>query len=284
MRKRDTRTIAFAYDALNRVTSKTYQQGGASPVYYAYDLRNLQLSARFDSQSGEGITNAYDGFGRLISSSSNMSGTTRTLAYQYDAAGGRTRITHPDGVWFGTLRDGLERPFWLYSDPAAGVYYSSYRPDGLPAGQSRGNGASTWTSRDGVGRLNGLGHYYGGGPPADVLWLYQHNPASQITSATRDNDAYAWTGHYAVNRAYTTNGLNQYTAAGGGQLRLRRQRQSDLGRHPHLHSTTSRTGWSPSSAGATLSYDPLGRLFQVTAAAAPYDPLPLRRRCAGRRI
>ena len=108
------------------------------------------------------------------------------------------QIAHPDGAWFGTLRDGLDRPYWLYSAAsAAGIYYSSYRPDGLPAGQSRSNGASTWTARDGVARLNGLGHYYGGGGPADVLWLYQHNPASQIASATRDNDTYAWTGHYA---------------------------------------------------------------------------------------
>ena len=30
LRKRDGRNIAFAYDALNRVTSKTYPQGGAT--------------------------------------------------------------------------------------------------------------------------------------------------------------------------------------------------------------------------------------------------------------
>jgi YD repeat-containing protein len=52
LRKRDERHIAFTYDFLNRVTSKTYPQGGASPVHYGYDLRNLQLSARFDSQAG----------------------------------------------------------------------------------------------------------------------------------------------------------------------------------------------------------------------------------------
>ncbi|WP_102156518.1 hypothetical protein [Tsuneonella flava] len=40
------------------------------------------------------------------------------------------------------------------------------------------------------------------------------NPASQIASTTRSNDAYAWTGHANVDRNYTTNGLNQYTAAG----------------------------------------------------------------------
>jgi RHS repeat-associated protein len=232
-------------------------------VYYRYDLRGLQLSARFDSQSGEGITNAFDGFGRLASSSTNMSGTVRTLAYHYDRDGNRIQITHPDGAWFGTLRDGLDRPYWLYSaDPAAGIYYSSYRPDGLPAGQSRSNGASTWTARDALGRLNGLGHYYGGGGPADVLWLFAHNPAGQIASASRDNDAYAWTRHYAVNRPYTTNGLNQYSGVGD------RQYLYDL--NGNLTSDGSRTysydveNRMVSGNGATLSYDPLGRLYQVT--------------------
>jgi hypothetical protein len=38
-----------------------------------------------------------------------MSGTTRTLAYQYDLEGNRSRITHPDGVYFMYNRDGLGR-------------------------------------------------------------------------------------------------------------------------------------------------------------------------------
>ncbi len=37
----------------------------ARDAHYNYDLRNLQLQARFDSAAGEGVTNAYDGFGRL---------------------------------------------------------------------------------------------------------------------------------------------------------------------------------------------------------------------------
>jgi RHS repeat-associated protein len=267
LRKRDERHIALAYDALNRVTAKTYPQGGAVPVHYGYDLRNLQLSARFDSQAGAGITNAFDGFGRLASSSTNLGGVTRTLAYHYDRDGNRIQITHPDGAWFGTLRDGLGRPYWLYSaDPAAGIYYSSYRPDGLPAGQSRSNGASTWTARDAVGRLNGLGHYYGGGGPADVLWLFAHNPASQIASLNRDNDGYAWTGHYAVSRAYTTNGLNQYSGVGDRQYLydLNGNLTSD-GTRTYLYDVENRM---VSGNGATLAYDPLGRLYQVTLGAA----------------
>ena len=58
LRKRDGRNIAFAYDALGRVTAKTYPDGGATAVFYGYDLRNLQLYARFGSATGEGVTNS----------------------------------------------------------------------------------------------------------------------------------------------------------------------------------------------------------------------------------
>jgi YD repeat-containing protein len=98
VRRRDGRNIIYNYDALDRVTSKIYPDGGATAVYYSYDLRDLQLSARFDSQSGEGIANAYDGFGRLTSTSTDMGGITRTLRYRYDPAGNRTRIAYPDAA------------------------------------------------------------------------------------------------------------------------------------------------------------------------------------------
>jgi YD repeat-containing protein len=222
LRKRDGSTLTYQYDNLDRLIVKVVpERAGLTAaqtrdVYYGYDLGNRQLYARFDSAAGPGIANTYDAVGSLAATSANTDGTARTLLYSYNPAGGRTRITHPDAVFFDTVRDPLNRPYWLNSVvyPANGCYYSSYRPDGLPAGQSRCNGASTWTSRDGIGRLNGLGHYYGAGGANDATWLYEFNPASQIRSVNRDSDTYAWTGHYAVNRNYTTNGLNQYTAAG----------------------------------------------------------------------
>ncbi len=100
LRRRDGRTLTFAYDALNRMTSKVVPDGcapiqmGACPaaaatrdVYYGYDLQGHQTSARFDSQAGEGVTNGYNGFGELTSSSINMGGVARAFAYQYDADG-----------------------------------------------------------------------------------------------------------------------------------------------------------------------------------------------------
>jgi hypothetical protein len=83
-------------------------------VYHRYDVRGLLTQARFTSDSGAGITNTYDGFGWLRSSSSNMGGTARTVnSPNYDARGNRTRITHPDGKFFEYEYDTADRLFHL---------------------------------------------------------------------------------------------------------------------------------------------------------------------------
>jgi YD repeat-containing protein len=55
LRKRDGSVLAYQYDNLNRMTVKIVpERSGLNPthtrdIYYAYDNRGLQLSARFDS-------------------------------------------------------------------------------------------------------------------------------------------------------------------------------------------------------------------------------------------
>src|SRR3546814_14940087 len=54
---------------------------------------------------------------------------------------------------------------------------------------------------------------------SDLLTLgFTYNPASQIAQATRSNTAYSWTDAANGTDSYTTNGLNQYTAAAGASL------------------------------------------------------------------
>ena len=97
----------------------------------------------------------------------------------------------------------------------------------------------------------------------DVAFSFGRNAAGQITSLTRDNDAYAWTGHYAANRAYAANGLNQYSAAGNATFGydLNGNLTSD-GSRTYTYDIENRL--LANSNGAALAYDPLGRLYQVT--------------------
>jgi RHS repeat-associated protein len=95
------------------------------------------------------------------------------------------------------------------------------------------------------------------------LRRFRADAAGQIGAIECDSDAYAWGGHYAVNRSYTTNGLNQYSAAGNAAFGydLNGNLTSD-GSRTYTYDVENRL--VSSSNGAALSYDPLGRLYQVT--------------------
>ena len=102
-------------DALNRNIVKSIpSRSGVDAlhtrdVHYAYDLRGLQIKARFDSINGPGIDNAYDGFGRMTQSINTMGGAALTLSYGYDDNSNRTQITHADGKSFAYTYDNLNR-------------------------------------------------------------------------------------------------------------------------------------------------------------------------------
>jgi YD repeat-containing protein len=78
-----------------RLAVKDFPGPTAEDVYYAYDNHGRMLSARYASITGPGVVDTHDGLGRLASRTSYG----RTLSYQYDLAGRRTRLTHPDGAY-----------------------------------------------------------------------------------------------------------------------------------------------------------------------------------------
>jgi RHS repeat-associated protein len=110
---------------------------------------------------------------------------------------------------------------------------------------------------------NACAHGAEGAHGLDRITLNLYDAAGQRLQA-RDNDAYAWAGHYAVARAYTTNGLNQYTAAGGASF------QYDPNGNLVADGTSTFTYDIENrlvgrSGGVVLSYDPLDRLFSVSS-------------------
>ncbi|AXK42368.1 RHS repeat-associated core domain-containing protein [Erythrobacter aureus] len=118
------------------------------------------------------------------------------------------------------------------------------------------------------------------GSTRDVSWSYTRNPASQIVSETQSNDAYSWDGHVDAVRAYTTNGLNQYTGAGsasfcydangnltadGTSVYLYDVENRLVERRVQGSTNTNCAALSYTGAlEVRLHYDPLGRLHQVS--------------------
>jgi RHS repeat-associated protein len=276
LRKRDNSTLIFQYDALNRMTRKVVPartgltSAQTRDVFYAYDLRGEPTSVRFDSLSGEGLTNTYDGFGRLESSTLTMGGATRTLNYLHDRNGNPTRVTHPDANYFAYAYDGLNRVVSITENGGSliGQYYDA-------AGNRfriARSGPEVRFDYDGINRLDGLTHNLAG-TAQDNVWTFGYNPANQISTSTRTNNLYAWTAHYAANRNYTANGLNQYSAiatVGGSTLNPQYDANGNLTAdgdgHAFTYDVENRLVAGP--GGVTLAYDPLGRLFQMSGGSS----------------
>jgi RHS repeat-associated protein len=276
LRRRDNTTLTYQYDALNRMSVKTVPERPAPhpypltaaqtrDVYYGYDLRNLRLYARFDSAAGEGVTNSYDTMGRLSTSTLVMDGVSRTLSHAYDADGNRTRITHPDGAYFDSAYDAVGRPVTITDQMAVVRYISGYNAQGSPLAIIRNNTTQVIYGYDGLQRLGSIamGRDFPG-YTEDVLISLGSNPASQFSWISRNNNAYAWTGAYSVNRPYTTNGLNQYSAAGTANFTydVNGNLISD-GASTFTYDVENRL--VVRSGGVALSYDPLGRLYSVSS-------------------
>lgn len=274
LRKRDGSTLTYQYDALNRNTVKVVpERSGLAAthtrdVYYGYDLRGLQLYARFDSAAAasEGLTTTYDAFGRMASSAFKMDGVTRTLSYASDKNGNRTELTWPDATKTSYAYDGLDRMTTLYQGAigsTTNMVSYTYNNRGLRATQTGRFSQATTLGYDAIGRLNALSHNVGG-TAQDVAFTYGYTPASQIAQQTRNNDTYAWNGHYSADRTYAANGLNQYTTAGGATFTYDANGNlTSDGSTTYVYDVENRLVSASGVKNATLRYDPLGRLYET---------------------
>jgi RHS repeat-associated protein len=256
--------ITYSYDALNRPTHKG---GAATGTDYAYDNLGRLTSATFTT-GGQGITNDFDALSRLTSTTSTMGGATRTLSYGYDLAGNRTQITHPDGAYFTSSYDGLGRAdisSWTIGGVTTQFMDINYDDYGR---RTTINRASSWTDYgyDNASRLTTLTQRFAGNT-GNATQTFGYNPASQITQGTLDNDAFAFPTSQigSVLRGYSANGLNQYLSAGPATFTYdgKGNLTSD-GTRTYSYDSENRLVSAVSGSTTTnLSYDPLGRLFQV---------------------
>lgn len=255
-RLRDGSIIGFAYDNLNRVTSKDTPNA----VHFDYDISyQYDLLGRLkNATTAPGHTNnfTYDPLGRLT-----VQQMYNTATYNsYDVAGRRTRMAWADGNYIDYDYDVTGNVTAIRENGAtSGVgVLASYGYDnfGRRSSVTRGNGTVTSYGYDPVSRLSSLSQDLGGSS-YDQTTTFGHNPAGQIDTATRSNDAYAWAGHYNVDRSYGANGLNQLTIAGSTALGydLRGNLTSS---GSSSYSYTAENRMASATGGIAIGYEPSG--------------------------
>ena len=295
LRKRDGHTlITYNYDGLNRVTSEVYPASTIPNVYYDYDLRGLQLVARFNSLSGTGLTQTYDGFGRLATASTNQGGTTRTLTYGYDAEGDRLSVQHPDGATFNYGYDGQKKLTSVAENGSTTVMSVQYDAAARPTSLIRGASVSTSSyGYDAVSRVQTLSQDLAG-TANDETRTFGYNEASQINSRNLSSAVYSFTGLPAATTNYSVNSLNEYTQLVGGTMVTPAPALDTSGHVQFGGATTTTTPAYDANGNMTsdgthgfaydilnrmisgttqygtvnLSYDPKGRLFQTSGGAS----------------
>lgn len=270
LRKRDGVTLTFLYDDLNRLKQKNVPASvtGAAgySVFYGYDLRGLQTQARFGSATGAGITNVYDTFGRLESSTSDMDGTPRTFSSQFDVAGNRITLAGSSN-YLATFAYDVQGRMTAYKEGAVPIVRLGYDSNGRRSTLAAGAGSTSTLAYnyDSSGRVSDLTRELAG-TAADQILTFAYSPASQVVSRTGSNDVYASTTAYNVGRVYSVNGLNQYSGTvsdGAASASFDYDSNGNLksdGSSSYVYDSENRLVSAVGARNANLAYDPAGRL------------------------
>ena len=276
LRKRDGSLIDYSYDALNRRTADD-APGTTNDVTYGYDLRNLQTAFTFTANS-TGITNEFDGFGRLKQTTTNVGGTTRVVSLVYDANGNRTRITHPDGAFFSYAYDGVNSLSRICENEAncelstTPIISATYNQRGRREQIARGASVSTTGyGYDAITRLTSVSQNLDGGSTgSDVAQTFTLNPAGQIRTREISNTAYSYAPAVS-SLGYVANGLNQYTQiTSPGAVTVTHDANGNLtsdGATTFGYDIYNRLTSASGVRNANLSYDPVGRLYQTSGSS-----------------
>jgi RHS repeat-associated protein len=290
---KSSQAIQYVYDALYRLTSKTYPD--TTSVEYTYDLVGKVKSVT-DPTGVYGF--AYDNMGRLISTTTQytfLPGPTFTNAYTYDAASNRKSLTAPDSSISTYGYDTLNRLNEL-ANSWAGSFGFSYdalsrrtqltRPNGIntnygydsvshllsvlhQAGTTTLDGASY--TYDPAGNRSSKGNYLNG-----VTSNYSYDPLYELTQVTQGGStsetySYDMVGNrlsssgvpnynYNSSNELTSNSLGSYTFDANGNT------LSDASGKSYTWDFENRVTQAvvPGTNGGTTTfkYDPFGRRIQ----------------------
>jgi RHS repeat-associated protein len=203
LRNRANQTIVYTYDTMGRPSTKAHSSFPA--VTFGYDLFSRRTSA--NQMGGQALSWIYDKAGRVSSATAE----SRTLNYQYDENGTRTRLTWPDSVFVDYTYDDAGRMDLVKDNTGATLVDYNWDTLSRRVSVTHANGhASSYTYEpDGdIGSIT-----YSGLPSTPQISLL-HNGAHQITQETTNLSSIYWVAP-AQTTAYVPTALNTYSSVGG---------------------------------------------------------------------
>jgi RHS repeat-associated protein len=288
------------YDALNRLTGKTYPD--STTVGYTYDLDG-KVTEVTDPTGTYNFT--YDNMARLTGTStaySFLSGTF-TNAYTYDAASNRTGFTAPDSSTNTYSYDTLNRLTAL-ANSWAGSFGFSYDALSRRTQMTRPNSVTTNYSYDNLSHLLSVLHQLSGSTIdgasytldsagnrtaktddyASVTSDYSYDSIYELTQVTQGGSTTESYSYDAVGNRTASLGVSSYTDNSSNELT---SSSSASYTYDNNGNTTGKTisggttdyAWNyenrlssvtlPSSGGAiTFKYDPFGRRIEKISPTA----------------
>ncbi|MEP5508150.1 MAG: RHS repeat-associated core domain-containing protein [Erythrobacter sp.] len=272
-RSRDDLLTRFIYDDLNRIVERDVPaRAGLDSthtldVHYEYDLLGSLTVARFQGAAANRIEYAYDALGRPISTTQAMDGTSRTVAYAYDAGGRRSRVIHPDGeFWDYEFNTGGALTNLRDGDGFAMVTPEYHEWGGLKKLARNYNAPDEEFFYDNALRLDRISQDHPTNPVHDVNRSATFNPAGQVTTEEIDNQAYVWDGHPtgSLDTVYDADGLNQYDSVNGTAFTYDANGNlTSDGVTTYTYDTENKLVAASGGNNVDLRYDPLGQLYEI---------------------
>jgi RHS repeat-associated protein len=278
-RLRDGATITKTYDNLNRLWTKTTPTADVPGATYTYGYDNFDQV--ISTANGSMVmTQQYDALGRMTWED----GGVGKVRYEYDAAGRRTKLSWPDTTFFityeyddgGALKAVRRAGGLSAADKIADFTYDDLgRRLTISRGASAASTSYVYDSTD--LQLSSLTQTPTNSGDA-VIYGFASNAAGQVKQLTISNSAYVWNSASIASRPYGTDGLNRVKDAGvnpsAGYTTYDYDARGNLlcigGPGAACTSPAVKYKYDAenrlrgTAAGASLVYDPLGRLYQST--------------------
>jgi RHS repeat-associated protein len=274
--KTDARAITtnYMYDALNRLTNRSYQNDPSSTaaVSYTYDATGVSNSKGRLTQVNSTVSTTnytgYDALGRVTGSSQTTNQQAYTFAYGYNLMGALTSETYPSG-----------RAITIAYDPAGRVNgvtgtgnktYTSlinYAPQGAVSSMTMGNNLVESTAFNNrlqptsidLGSLATLGYTYG-----------TTNNNGNVQTQTISAPSFGVTQSYsydALNRLTSVNESGMWSQTYGYDPYGNRTSVTSPAYFPTFAPAPSMNSANNKVADASFSYDAAGNLTQAPVAA-----------------